>query len=65
VAAYAAAIGAGKLVPELTAGVAWPYTTIGVGLALCGLFCSVYALRRHVTVERALRRGEFAGPTDV
>jgi len=51
-----------KLVPDLASGPAWPYTTIGIGLAICGVVCSGYALRRHESVKRALSRGEFAEP---
>jgi putative membrane protein len=61
--AFAVSIGSGKLVPELASGTTWPYTAIGIGFALVGVFCSVYGFRRQREVERALRRGEFA-PAD-
>ena len=62
--AYAAGLGAGKLVPELSSGSTWPYTAIGVALVCCGVVCSVYALRRHAAVRRALRDGTFADPDE-
>jgi putative membrane protein len=57
---FAVSIGSGKLVPELTSGTTWPYTAIGIGFALVGVFCASYAYRRHREVEQALSRGEFA-----
>jgi putative membrane protein len=38
--AFAVSIGSGKLVPALAAGATWPYTTIGIGFAAVGVFCS-------------------------
>ena len=58
--AFAVAIGSGKLVPAVAGGTTWPYTAIGVGFAILGIFCSAYAFRRHREVEDAVRRGEFA-----
>jgi len=62
--AFAVSIGAGKLVPELTSGTSWPYTAIGIGFALLGVCCAAYAYRRYRDVERAVARGEFAGPDE-
>jgi putative membrane protein len=62
--AFAVSIGSGKVVPELTSGTTWPYTTIGIGFAAVGVFCSVYGFRRHREVERAISRGEFAPADD-
>jgi putative membrane protein len=61
--AFAVSIGSGKLVPELTSGTTWPYTAIGIGFAIVGVFCALYGLRRHREVEHAISRGEFA-PAD-
>jgi len=58
--AFAVSIGSGKLVPELTSGTAWPYTAIGIGFALVGVFCAAYAYRRHRAVEHAVSRGDYA-----
>jgi putative membrane protein len=62
--AFAVSIGSGKLVPVLASGATWPYTVIGIGFAIVGVFCSGYALRRYREVEDAVRRAEFAPPDD-
>jgi putative membrane protein len=62
--AFAVAIGSGKLVPAVATGTTWPYTAIGVGFAILGVFCSAYAFIRHREVEDAVRRGEFAQPDE-
>ena len=62
--AFAVAIGSGKLIPAVASGTTWPYTAIGIGFAIAGVFCSLYALRRHRQVRDALRRGDFAQPDD-
>jgi putative membrane protein len=62
--AFAVAIGSGKLIPSVASGTTWPYTAIGIGFAVAGVFCSMYALQRHRQVEHAIRRGDFAPPDD-
>ena len=62
--AFAVSIGAGKLVPLLASGKTWPYTAIGVGFAVVGIFCSGYAFWRYRAVEEAVSRGEFAHPDE-
>jgi putative membrane protein len=62
--AFAVALGTGRVVPELAHGTRWPYEVIGTGFALLGLTFTGYAFRRHVQVERALERGEYARPDD-
>jgi putative membrane protein len=57
--AFAVALGAGKVVPELTRGRTWPFALIGAGFAVSGLICIVYAERRRREVERAARAGEY------
>jgi inner membrane protein YidH len=59
-AALAVGIGAGKLVPELSGGAAWPYELLGVGYALLGIAFIWYGHRRQFLVEAAVRRGEWA-----
>jgi putative membrane protein len=62
--AFAVSIGSGKLVPALATGATWPYTAIGIGFAIVGIFCSGYAFWRYRAVEEAISRGEFAHPGD-
>lgn len=59
-AALAVGLAAGRLVPELTGGAAWPYELLGTGYALVGLWFVAYGYWRRVEVERALARGEWA-----
>ena len=59
-AALAVGLGAGKLVPELSGGAAWPYELLGVGYSLLGIAFIWYGHRRQFLVEAAVRRGEWA-----
>jgi putative membrane protein len=58
--AFAVSLGAGRLVPELSAGAAWPFEVIGVAYALVGIGLMAYSYTRQRSVERALQRGEYA-----
>jgi putative membrane protein len=58
--ALAVGVGAGKLVPELAGGAAWPYELLGVGYSLLGIAFIAYGHRRQFLVEAAVRRGEWA-----
>ena len=60
--AFAVSIGSGKLVPVLASGSTWPYTAIGIGFALVGVFCTGYAFWRYREVEEAVSRGKFVQP---
>jgi putative membrane protein len=62
--AFAASIGAGKLVPALATGATWPYTAIGIGFAIVGAFCAGYAFWRYRAVEEAVSRAGFAPPDE-
>jgi putative membrane protein len=62
--AFAVSIGSGKLVPALATGATWPYTAIGIGFAVVGVFCVGYAFWRYRDVEEAVSRAEFAPPDD-
>jgi inner membrane protein YidH len=59
--ALAVSIGAGKLVPTLSGGAAWPYQVVGVGFAIAGLALIAYGYVREKQVTEALDRNEFAG----
>jgi putative membrane protein len=50
---FAVSLAAGKLVPELSSGAAWPYEVIGVAFALVGLLFIAYAYVRQRRVEEA------------
>jgi putative membrane protein len=58
--ALAVGLAAGKLVPELSSGPAWPYELLGVGYSLLGIALIFYGFRRQYAVEAAIRRGEWA-----
>ena len=57
---FAVGVAAGKLVPELSTGAAWPYQAIGVGFAVVGLIFIGYAYVRQKRVEDAIARGGYA-----
>jgi putative membrane protein len=57
---FAVSLAAGKLVPELSSGAAWPFEVIGVAFAVVGLLFIAYAYVRQKRVEDALARGEYA-----
>src|SRR4051812_18667473 len=56
----AVSLAAGKLVPELSAGAAWPFQVLGIAFAVVGLLFIAYAYVRQIRVEAALARGEYA-----
>ena len=58
--AFAVGVAAGKIVPELSSGAAWPFEAIGVGFALVGVLFIAYAYVRQKQVETALARGDYA-----
>jgi putative membrane protein len=57
---FAVSVAAGKLVPELSSGAAWPFEAIGVAFAVVGLLFIAYAYVRQKQVEEALARGGYA-----
>jgi len=63
-ASLAVSVGTGKLVPELTGGVQWPFTVAGAGFALLGIAFIAYAGMRHRRVRDAIARGEFEHPDE-
>jgi putative membrane protein len=58
--AFAVSLGAGRLVPELSAGSNWPFVLIGVGFAVVGVAFMAFGYLRHRQVELALERGGYA-----
>lgn len=61
-AAFAVAIGVGKVVPALTDESELPYVVVGIGFAVLGVVLVLYGLRRMVLVETALAQGRFTPP---
>jgi putative membrane protein len=58
--ALAVGLAAGRIVPELAGGAAWPFQLLGAGYALLGLSLILYGHQRRAEVERALARGEWS-----
>ena len=56
---FAVSVGAGKLVPEISGGDAWPFQVLGVAFALVGVLCIGYAYVRQKAVDAALARGDY------
>lgn len=63
-ASLAVGLGTGKLLPAVASGAQWPYTIVGVGFTVVGVFFIAYAFVRHKRVEEAVSRGEFAPPEE-
>jgi putative membrane protein len=57
---FAVSLAAGKLVPELSSGAAWPFEALGVAFAVVGVVFIAYAYLRQKRVEESLARGEYA-----
>jgi putative membrane protein len=57
---FAVGLGAGKLVPELTTGAAWPFELIGTAFAVAGIALVAYSYVRQRQVENAIARGGYA-----
>lgn len=58
--ALAVAVGAGKIVPNLGHVTQWPFELLGAGFAILAVVFVVAGIRRFLTVEEALRAGQFA-----
>ena len=56
----AVGLGAGKIVPELSSGSAWPFEIVGSAFVLVGIGLIAYSYIRQKQVEEALSRGEYA-----
>src|SRR5262249_7062017 len=57
---FAVGLAAGKLIPELSTGAAWPYELMGTAFALVGIALIAYAYVRQKQVEEAVARGGYA-----
>jgi inner membrane protein YidH len=57
---FAVGLGAGKLVPELSEGAAWPFELVGTAFAVTGIAFIAYAYIRQKQVEDAVVRGRYA-----
>lgn len=59
IAASAAALAVGGLVPQLVEGTQWPYVALGVGYALAAIALFALGAFRTRAVEQALTEGRF------
>ena len=59
-AAFAVAVGAGKIAPALGTGSELPFQLLGAGFALLGCAFTAYAYVRQRRVEEALDAGRFS-----
>jgi putative membrane protein len=59
-ASFAVGLAAGKLVPELSRGPAWPFELVGTAFGVVGIALIVYAWLRQKQVEEAIDRGGYA-----
>ncbi|HEU0024848.1 MAG TPA: DUF202 domain-containing protein [Thermoleophilaceae bacterium] len=58
-AATAAGLGVGRLLPEVTTGTTWPYVVIGAGYTAVGLALVLAGGIRQARIRAALRGGSF------
>jgi putative membrane protein len=56
---FAVGLGAGRLVPELSGGAAWPYEVIGTAFGVVGIALMLYGYVRQRQVEEAVARGGY------
>jgi inner membrane protein YidH len=63
-AATLAAIGVGRVAPEVIGGAAWPYVLIGAAYAVLGVVILALAAIRQRAVRRALHAGSYAELSD-
>jgi putative membrane protein len=58
--AIAVSFAAGRVVPDLAGGAAWPFEALGAGFGLLGLAFIGYGERRRRAVDAALEAGDYA-----
>ena len=63
--AAVAALGVGRVAPELIGGTDWPYLVLGAGYALLAVALLAFGVLRHRDVRRALDEGGFAALSDL
>ena len=56
----AVSFGAGRLLPELSKGTAWPYEVIGIAFAVVGVAFIVQGYLRQRRIDDALDQGRYA-----
>lgn len=59
-----AAVGVGRIAPEVTTGADWPFVVLGTGYAVLAVALLAFAGARQRRVGAALASGEFAGLDD-
>jgi putative membrane protein len=64
IAASAAAVGVGGVIPQLVDGNQTPYVVLGVGYALVAIAVFCGAAQRQMAVRRALSEGRYAEVSD-
>ena len=58
--ALAVSLAAGRIVPTISHGTAWPYELAGTGFAVLGILCIYTGYQREREIDRALEEGRFA-----
>lgn len=58
--ALAVSLAAGRVVPTISHGTAWPYELAGTGFAVLGILCIYTGYQREREIDRALEEGRFA-----
>ncbi len=64
IGATVAAVGVGRVAPEVIGGTEWPYVALGGGYAALAVALLVFGVRRQRDVKRALDEGGFAALPD-
>lgn len=62
-ASSAVSIGIGRIAPAVSHVARWPYAVVGIGYALLGVGLVAYGFTRRREVEDAIRRAEYAPPS--
>lgn len=65
IGAAVAALGVGRVAPELSGGTDWPFVVLGVGYAVLAVALLALGVLRQRDVRRALDDGGFAALPDL